>query len=31
MRSYLKTTFLLAALTALFIGIGYLLGGQAVK
>jgi heat shock protein HtpX len=28
MQSYLKTTFLLAALTALLIGIGYLLGGQ---
>ena len=28
MWSYLKTTFLLAALTALFLGIGYLLGGQ---
>ncbi len=27
--SYIKTTFLLAALTALFLGIGYLLGGQA--
>ncbi len=27
--SYLKTTFLLAALTALFMGMGYLLGGQA--
>jgi len=27
--NYLKTTFLLAALTALFMGMGYLLGGQA--
>ena len=26
--NYLKTTFLLAALTALFIGMGYLIGGQ---
>ncbi len=26
--NYLKTTFLLAALTALFLGMGYLLGGQ---
>ena len=28
MWSYLKTTFLLAALTALFLGLGYLLGGE---
>ncbi len=26
--NYLKTTFLLAALTALFMGLGYLIGGQ---
>ncbi|WP_448190318.1 zinc metalloprotease HtpX [Azospirillum sp. sgz301742] len=28
MTSYLKTTVLLAGLTALFVGLGYLLGGQ---
>ncbi len=27
--NYLKTTFLLAALTALFLGMGYLIGGQS--
>src|SRR5262245_23450757 len=29
LMSYLRTAILLAALTALFMGIGYLLGGQA--
>ena len=29
MNGYLRTTVLLAGLTALFVGIGYALGGQA--